>query len=177
MSTVDIGPAEYATSAPAANAPGLVTRVAGTVDVTGSTVNVAEPVTVDGTVNVGNTPDVHVTNTPNVAVTNVPDVHVTNTPTVAVQESAGALGNGAQTVVGAAAVQICAANANRKMLVVQNVGAANVRVGVVGVAANTGIQLVPGQSLTFSMPDCPQAAIYAIREGGTDSTVTCVEVT
>ncbi len=89
----------------------------------------------------------------------------------------GTLGNGAQTVVGAAAVQVLAANSNRKKLIVQNVGIANVRVGVSGVTNTTGMRLVSSGTVILEMPHCPTQAIFAIREGAVSSTVFAQEVT
>lgn len=89
----------------------------------------------------------------------------------------GTLANGAETAVAAAAVQVAAANANRKAILVQNVGTANVRVGVSGVTTTTGFRLVPGQIVILEMPFVPTQAIFAIREGATSSTVLAQEIT
>lgn len=72
----------------------------------------------------------------------------------------------------AGGVQLAAANSNRKKIILQNVGAANVRVGdASNVAAGRGIRLTPGASMTLDTT----AAINAIREGATDSTVAVLE--
>lgn len=86
-----------------------------------------------------------------------------------------ALSNGAETTVAGTAIQVLAQNLSRKWCVVQNTGAANVRVGVSGVAATTGIQVVPGGMLVFEAPFVHQGAVFAIREGGTSSTVFTAE--
>jgi hypothetical protein len=79
------------------------------------------------------------------------------------------LDNGTETPVGAAAVQILAANPNRKTAVVQNTGTANIRVGAAGVTATTGLRLVPNQIAIYDEPDVPINALFAIREGAVDS--------
>lgn len=90
---------------------------------------------------------------------------------------AGTLANGAETAVAGSAVQVLAANASSKVRFIQNTGVANVRVGVTGVTATTGIRLTPGSMVIFEMPYCPQAALFAIREGATSSTVLAQEIT
>ena len=89
----------------------------------------------------------------------------------------GTLNNGVETAVAAAAVSVLAANAARKSALVQNTGTANVRVGTTGVTATTGFRLVPGEVFTMAPPFDPVNAIFAIREGGTDSIVFALEVT
>lgn len=89
----------------------------------------------------------------------------------------GTLANGAETAVGAVAVSILAANAARKTAIVQNTGGANIRVGVVGVTATTGLRLTPGSYIIFEMPFVPTQALFAIREGGTDSIAFTQEIT
>lgn len=88
----------------------------------------------------------------------------------------GTLANGAETAVSSSAVMVMGANPNRKKLIVQNTGANNVRVGVAGVTATTGLRLTGGASVIFDMPDCPTNAIFAIREAA-DSTVLTQDVT
>lgn len=89
----------------------------------------------------------------------------------------GALHNGHETVVGAVAVSILAADPNRKTAVVQNVGGANVRVGVAGVTATTGLRLIPDAVVIYDMPFVATQELYAIREGASDSVVFAQEVT
>lgn len=89
----------------------------------------------------------------------------------------GTLNNGAQTAVAAAAVQVLAANVNRKATLIQNVGIGNIRVGVTGVTAITGFRLVSGQIVIFEMPYVPTQAIFAIREGAVSSTAFVQEIT
>lgn len=92
--------------------------------------------------------------------------------------TAGTATQAADLAVAGASVAVLAANALRKSAVVQNVGAANVRVAVgAAAAAATGLQLAPGQSLVLSQPYCPTAVINAIREGAVSSTVSVLEVT
>lgn len=88
----------------------------------------------------------------------------------------GTLNNGVQTSVSSVAIQIVEANVNRKKLIIQNVGNANIRVGTTGVSATTGIRLSPNGVAIFDMPDCPTNAIFAIREGLFNSTVLVQQV-
>lgn len=104
-------------------------------------------------------------------------VRVAGTVTVVTGTTTGTLGNGAEVVVGAAAVQVLAANATAKARIVQNTGSANIRVGALGVTATTGLQLVPGASAVFGEPHVPTNAIYAIREGAVSSVALGQEVT
>ena len=92
-------------------------------------------------------------------------------------EAPTGLGNGTQTAVSDTAVIILAANSNRLGIVIQNVGLANIRIGVIGVTETTGIQLRPGGTITFEPPFLSMGAIYAIREGSVDSTAFTAEVT
>jgi hypothetical protein len=85
------------------------------------------------------------------------------------------LENGAETAVAGTAVEIAAASATRKVLIVQNVGAANMRVGTTGVAATTGVRLVPGGHIIFSSPTAANA-VFAIREGATSTTALAQEL-
>jgi hypothetical protein len=93
--------------------------------------------------------------------------------------STGTLDNGAETVVDATAggVEVLASNANRKCAIIQNVGNSNMRVGVSGVTATSGFQLVPGASAIFEPPFLPTGAIFAIREGGANTTALAQEIT
>lgn len=99
-----------------------------------------------------------------------------NLKTALVDASGATLQNGAETAVAAAAIQVIAANPSRKVLVLQNVGPAIVRVGASGVTATTGLRIASGGERIFTMPFCPTNAIYAIREGALDSTVFAAEV-
>lgn len=82
------------------------------------------------------------------------------------------INNGAETSVSSSAVEVLAANANRKKAVIQNTGLGNVRVGVNGVTATTGMRLVPNGHVILESTQ----AIYAIRET-VDSTVFAQEFT
>ncbi len=90
----------------------------------------------------------------------------------------GSLANGAQTTVDntAGGVQIVAANANRKTLIIQNTGSNNIRVGISGVTNTTGVRLTAGASLIFAGHGIPTNAIFAIREGASNSTALVQEV-
>lgn len=81
----------------------------------------------------------------------------------------GTLLPGTETPVSNAAVAVLAANASRETAVIQNVGSANIRVGPAGVTATTGTQLTPGATMIFDTPGIVTDAIFAIREGATDS--------
>lgn len=85
--------------------------------------------------------------------------------------------NGAETAVSSTAVQVAAALSTRKKLIVQNTGTGNVRIGTTGVTATTGLRLTPGSVITFDNPNIVTNAIFAIREGGTDSIVLAQEIT
>ena len=89
----------------------------------------------------------------------------------------GTLANGTQTAVGAAAVQIAAANANRKAILIQNLGVSAIRVGIAGVTATTGVRLAQYDVLIFEPPYVVTGAIFAIREGAPDSTALAQEIT
>lgn len=93
--------------------------------------------------------------------------------------AASALSNGTETAVSSSAVQVIAANLNRRKLILQNTGLNNVRIGASGVTATTGMRLGPGLGVIFEaasdMSDCPTNAIFAIRETA-DSTVFAQEV-
>lgn len=84
---------------------------------------------------------------------------------------AGTLANGVQTAVSSSAVQILAANANNRKVIIQNVGGASVRVGTTSVTATTGFRIAAGKTARFYMPDCPTNVLFAIREGTVDSIV------
>lgn len=73
-------------------------------------------------------------------------------------------------------VTVLAANTNRKAAFIQNVGTANMRVGTGTLTASHGLQLVPGATLVLESPFCPTAAIKAIRESSTSTTVAVSEI-
>jgi hypothetical protein len=100
-----------------------------------------------------------------------------NGGSLTVDFAGGTLNNGAETSVTGTAGQVLASNANRKILIVQNVGNTTARIGVSGVTATTGIQLVAGGTLILDSPHCPTSAIFAIRESGANTTVFVTEVT
>lgn len=98
--------------------------------------------------------------------------------TVASDTTAGVMTNSADVTVDdtAGGVTVLAANANRKKCIIQNVGAAACRVGTTTPTTTTGLQLAPGASLTLEGPYPVQAAIKAIRETGTNTTVSVAEI-
>lgn len=95
---------------------------------------------------------------------------------VTVTEPEGTLNNGTETAVAGVAVQVAAANTNRKKLIIQNVGVGNIRFGTAGVTATSGTRLTPGGHAIFDMPHCPTNAIFAIREGLISSIVLVQQV-
>lgn len=118
-----------------------------------------------------------------VATTDGKDViapHVGGTVTTSSGATAGTPAHTADVTVDATAggVTLLAANTNRKAAMIQNTGAANMRVSVGGTpTATNGIQVAPGQVLTLSSPYCPTGAIKAIREGATSTTAAPLEIT
>lgn len=88
------------------------------------------------------------------------------------------LSNGTETAVSAAAVPLAGAPANaaRKGLIVQNVGVGDVRIGIAGVTATTGMKLLPGDSIVFTGGAVPINALFAIRSATTDSIVLAQEL-
>lgn len=123
--------------------------------------------------------DVTIDNAAGAAAVNIQDGgnSITVDGTVTPSYSVGTLNNGAETAATGTAAQVLASNANRKSMVIQNTGVANVRIGITGVTATTGVRLVPGGSVTWDMPFCPDEAIFAIREGAISSVVLAQEVT
>ena len=88
-----------------------------------------------------------------------------------VDQGTGTWANGVEVSVSSSAVQVLAANANRKTAIVQNTGKANVRIGITGVTSTTGVRLVPGGALVLKKPNVETNAIFAVREGSVDSIV------
>lgn len=89
----------------------------------------------------------------------------------------GTWSNGTETLVGAVAVQIQAANPNRKRLIIQNLGNGAARIGITGVTATTGVRLNGGGILILEPPYQETNAIYAIREGAVNTTILTQETT
>lgn len=87
----------------------------------------------------------------------------------------GTLGNGIETAVSNVAISVLAANPARKAAIIQNVGSDDIRVGVAGVTATTGIRLRPNRSLVLSSPYIHTGDVFAIRET-TDSIVLAQEI-
>lgn len=73
--------------------------------------------------------------------------------------------------VGAAAVDFLPADAKRDRAVIQNIGAANMRIGVGFVpTATKGLQLGPGKTMALDVDDGCRNAIKLIRESGSSTT-------
>lgn len=88
------------------------------------------------------------------------------------------LSNGTETAVSTVAVALVGAPANaaRKGLIIQNVGVGDVRIGIAGVTATTGMKLLPGDSIIFTGGATPINALFAIRSASTDSIVLAQEL-
>ena len=87
---------------------------------------------------------------------------------------AARLSEAVQTSVADTAVLIAAARTSRKAIIIQNVGAAPMRVSAsANVTATTGMRLSAGEGFALDGDDCPLDAIYAIRDGSV-STTSCV---
>lgn len=84
--------------------------------------------------------------------------------------------NRAPVTVSSVAIQIVAASSRRRWLCIQNISANPVAIGASGVAAGTGIILNQNDKLVFDGQRIPTNAIFAIRTGGSDGTITIVEV-
>lgn len=125
----------------------------------------------------GDNNDVDVINGAGAAAVNIQDGgnSITVDGTITSIFGTSSLSNGTQTTVSSSAVQILASNANRKWAVIQNVGVSNIRVGITGVTATTGILVVPNGNITFQMPNIPTNAIFAIRDGSVDSIALAIE--
>lgn len=77
-----------------------------------------------------------------------------------------------------AEVQIVPANPTRKRLYITQTSANAVRVGPTGVLATTGHRLGQNQQLVIEGSPgnpCPTEAIFGIREGGADGSVSILE--
>lgn len=84
--------------------------------------------------------------------------------------------NRAAVTVSNVAIEVLPANSRRKWAVICQTSANPVRIGAAGVAATTGIRLAQSEKLVLEGDNCPTDAIFAIREGGTDGTVSAIEV-
>lgn len=107
------------------------------------------------------------------------DAELRATPVPVIAEATGTLANGVETTVDdtLGGVEIVAADTTRKAVMIQNVGSSNIRVGVSGVTATTGIRLAPGEVLTLKRPYVPTAALFAIKEGLLNSTALTQQIT
>lgn len=78
----------------------------------------------------------------------------------------------------AGGVTVLAANTNRKSALIQNTGAATMRVTTDGTAptATHGKQVAAGNALVLSSPNCPTVVVKAIRESSTSTTANASEV-
>lgn len=96
---------------------------------------------------------------------------------VAVRPTTATLSNGSQTAVADSAVQILASNSSAKRRIIQNVGNADIRIGVSGVTSTTGLLLTSNGTLILEEPYLYTGAIYAIRSGAVSSTAFAQEIT
>lgn len=107
------------------------------------------------------------------------DDDATQAAIAALLTTAGTATSTADNTVTNASEAILAANANRKGAVIQVVSGGNARVRLDGgtAAPGNGTQLTAGgPALVLSMPFCPQGAITAIREGGSDAVIHVTEI-
>lgn len=84
--------------------------------------------------------------------------------------------NRAAVTVGAAEIQIAAANPTRRRIWISNPSANNIRVGPAGVLATTGVRIVAGGVLLIEGNRgavCPTEAIFGIREAAADAAGVC----
>lgn len=88
-------------------------------------------------------------------------VRIVSSPVVA---APGTLFNGTRTPIGAVAVSILPANTDRKTAIIQNVGMGTIFVGIAGVTAATGIEVLPRGTLTMSAAYAPVQELFAIRD-------------
>lgn len=93
-----------------------------------------------------------------------------------VDRQSGIVASGTPVVASTVAVQIVAANAARKGLIVTNNGPGTVRFGASDVTSAKGAPLAAGEKVAFILPACPTSAIYAIRQDGVDGTVVAMEL-
>jgi hypothetical protein len=96
---------------------------------------------------------------------------------VVVSDQPEKLHNGEEKVVGQEAVMLLDENHARKTALVQNLGCANIRVGVRHVKPTTGLRLRPNAIEIFTVPDVYLGEIWAIAEGDVDSTAFVQETT
>lgn len=89
------------------------------------------------------------------------------------------LGNGTSASVtsSSSTAALAPANTGRKLLILQNTGSGNVRIGPSTVTSATGVQLVAGGTIIFQPPFIPSNAFFAILEGATTSSVLWAEAT
>ena len=99
-------------------------------------------------------------------------VNATLNATVAPSDT---LDNDADITVGAAAVLLKAADPNTKEILIHvpSDSANSIRVGNAAVSAGTGLEVEAGMSLQLST----EAAVYAIRDGASDVTVSTLKLT
>jgi hypothetical protein len=96
---------------------------------------------------------------------------------VVVADQPEKLHNGREHAIGDTPVRVLHANSRRLTALVQNTGSANIRVGVHGVTATTGLRLVPNAVEIFTVPDVYKGEVWAIREGAVDSIAFAQETT
>jgi hypothetical protein len=149
------------------------------------------PWVVSGTVNIGTIPEVEIKNdsgnpipvTGTVTITDgsgpitVDGTVALDAGTItALTGGSGTLNNGLQVTVTGSATSLVAANANRRKLIIQNIGLNPARIGTTGVTATTGMTLPAGGTVIFDMPSCPTNDIFAIRDGLVNTTILVQEI-
>ena len=88
----------------------------------------------------------------------------------------GTLNNGTVTTVTNVATQIAPANSTRKLLIIQSQSAGVVAIGSSGVTSTTGFTISSNGSYTFTSPNCPTNAIFAIRTTNGSTSIFVQEV-
>jgi hypothetical protein len=89
-----------------------------------------------------------------------------------VVERGATIDSGSASVTTSAAA-VLAADSTRRSVVLTNLGTDNVWIGDSGVAANTGVKIIPGGSLTID--HAPTPAIYAVSSSGSQTVAYFVE--
>lgn len=78
-------------------------------------------------------------------------------------QGVGTLNAGVSTAVAGVAVQILAATATCRAVIIQNTGANSVAIGVAGVTASTGFVLPANGIIVLDNPPPTAVALYAIQ--------------
>lgn len=80
-------------------------------------------------------------------------------------------GNGVEIAVDDEAVLLAAADPDRALVLISNMGDGSAKVGKTGVTATTGIVSLASGAVVELAGATAQAALYAVREAATDTTL------